>query len=40
MQQHKVDHLPVVDESGALVGLISSTDIFISVEEQGWDEEK
>ena len=40
MQEHKVDHLPVADESGALLGLISSTDIFISVEEQGWEEEK
>jgi CBS domain-containing protein len=40
MQKHKVDHLPVTDESGALVGLISSTDIFTSVEEQGWDESK
>jgi CBS domain-containing protein len=38
MQKYKVDHLPVADESGALVGLISSTDIFMSVEEQGWDE--
>ncbi len=39
MQQHKVDHLPVADESGALVGLISLTDIFMSVEEQGWTDE-
>ena len=40
MHEHKIDHLPVADESGALVGLISSTDIFISVEEQGWEEMK
>lgn len=40
MQKHKVDHLPVADESGALMGLISLTDIFMSVEEQGWQEEK
>ncbi len=37
MQEHKVDHLPVADESGALVGLISATDIFIAVEEGGWE---
>lgn len=36
MQQHKIHHLPVVDEHGSLIGLISATDIFMSVEEQGW----
>lgn len=40
MQKHKIHHLPIADESGALIGLISATDIFMSVEEQGWDEEK
>jgi len=40
MQANQVDHLPVADESGALVGMISLTDIFMSVEEQGWKEEK
>jgi CBS domain-containing protein len=40
MQQRKIHHLPIADESGALIGLISATDIFMSVEEQGWDEEK
>ena len=40
MQEHRVDHLPVADESGALVGMISLTDIFMSVEEQGWEDEK
>ncbi|MBE0672909.1 MAG: CBS domain-containing protein [Anaerolineales bacterium] len=40
MQKNKIHHLPVADESGALIGLISATDIFMSVEEQGWDEEK
>lgn len=40
MQEHHVDHLPVADESGALVGMISLTDIFMSVEEQGWEDEK
>ncbi len=40
MEKYKFHHLPIVDENGALVGLISATDIFISVEEQGWEEEK
>jgi len=41
MGEHGIHHLPVADESGALVGLISATDIFMSVEEQGWvDKEK
>jgi CBS domain-containing protein len=37
MQKHHIHHLPVADESGALVGLISATDIFMAVEEGGWD---
>ncbi|HEY5731923.1 MAG TPA: CBS domain-containing protein [Anaerolineales bacterium] len=41
MQEKHIHHLPVADESGTLVGLISATDIFMSVEEQGWvDKEK
>ncbi len=40
MQKHKIHHLPIADESGALIGLISATDIFMSVEEQGWETEK
>ena len=36
MGERGIHHLPVTDESGALVGLISATDIFMSVEEQGW----
>ncbi len=40
MQKYKIHHLPIADESGALIGLISATDIFMSVEEQGWEEEK
>jgi CBS domain-containing protein len=41
MGERRIHHLPVADESGALVGLISATDIFMSVEEQGWvDKEK
>ncbi len=39
MQKNHIHHLPVADESGALVGLISATDIFIAVEESGWEEE-
>lgn len=39
MQENNVDHLPVADEDGMLVGLISLTDIFMSVEEQGWEDE-
>ena len=38
MQQHHIHHLPIADESGALIGLISATDIFIAVEEPGWTE--
>ena len=40
MQENKIHHLPIADESGMLIGLISATDIFMSVEEQGWDDEK
>ncbi len=39
MQQHRFHHLPIADESGALIGLISDTDIFMAVEETGWQEE-
>lgn len=40
MQKNRIDHLPVADKDSVLVGLISLTDIFMSVEEQGWTEEK
>lgn len=40
MQKHNIHHLPIADESGALIGLISATDIFMAVEEQGWEEGK
>jgi len=36
MQQHNIHHLPVVDEQGTLLGLISTTDIFTAAEEIGW----
>ena len=38
MQEKRIHHLPVADESGMLVGLISATDIFMAVEETGWKE--
>jgi len=40
MQEKNIHHLPIADESGNLIGLISATDIFMSVEEQGWDDEE
>ncbi len=40
MQEHKFHHLPIVDEGGTLIGMISATDIFMAVEEQGWEDEK
>jgi CBS domain-containing protein len=36
MQAHHVRHMPVTDEQGTLVGLISATDIFTAAEEIGW----
>jgi CBS domain-containing protein len=40
MQQHNIHHLPIADESGMLIGLISATDIFVAVEEAGWQAEE
>jgi len=40
MGERHIHHLPVADDSGSLVGLISATDIFMSVEEQGWDHQE
>jgi CBS domain-containing protein len=37
MGELKAHHLPVSDERGSLVGMISATDIFIAVEERGWE---
>lgn len=37
MQEHRIHHLPIADENGALIGLISATDIFMAVEEAGWE---
>jgi CBS domain-containing protein len=39
MQEKHIHHLPIADESGSLIGLISATDIFMAVEEIGWTEE-
>ena len=38
MEQNKFHHLPIADEHGSLIGLISATDIFMAVEESGWEE--
>lgn len=38
MQAHKFHHLPIADDFGMLVGMISDTDIFIAVEESGWED--
>lgn len=40
MQKNHFHHLPVADESGALIGMISATDIFMAVEEAGWEEQE
>jgi len=40
MQERHIHHLPIADESGALIGLISVTDIFAAIEEIGWQEEE
>jgi CBS domain-containing protein len=36
MQALRVHHLPVADQAGELIGMISDTDIFVAVEEAGW----
>jgi CBS domain-containing protein len=36
MQTHGIHHMPVMDESGELVGIISATDLFRAAEEIGW----
>ncbi len=36
MQEKKFHHLPIADEHGTLIGMISATDIFMAVEETGW----
>jgi CBS domain-containing protein len=39
MQKNHFHHMPVADENGTLIGMISATDIFTAVEESGWDEQ-
>lgn len=39
MQKHNIHHLPIADESGSLIGILSATDIFMAVEEAGWEEQ-
>lgn len=36
MKDLGVHHLPVMDQRGMIVGMISATDIFMAVEETGW----
>ena len=38
MQENKFHHLPIADANGALIGMISATDIFMAVEESGWED--
>ncbi len=40
MQERKFHHLPIADEHGTLIGMISATDIFMAVEEIGWVDEQ
>jgi CBS domain-containing protein len=36
MQARNIHHLPVLDEKGVLLGVISATDLFMAAEERGW----
>lgn len=36
MQERGIHHMPVADETGQLIGIISATDIFTAAEEIGW----
>ena len=36
MHAHNIHHLPVADEHGSIIGVISATDLFIAAEERGW----
>jgi len=36
MHEKNIHHMPVVEDDGTLVGIISATDIFAAVEEAGW----
>lgn len=36
MQEYNFHHMPVADEAGQLIGIISATDLFRAAEEIGW----
>ncbi|MBE0408430.1 MAG: CBS domain-containing protein [Anaerolineales bacterium] len=36
MQEYNIHHMPVINDQGELIGLISVTDIFTAAEEVGW----
>jgi len=38
MEKHNFHHVPIADDYGVLVGMISATDIFMAVEEAGWED--
>lgn len=38
MMEEGVHHLPVTDDREVIIGMISAVDIFMAVEEQGWDQ--
>ena len=38
MQKNNINHMPVIDGTGSLVGLISATDLFWAAEETGWED--
>ena len=40
MQKNHFHHMPVIDRTGMLIGMISATDIFMAVEETGWEEKE
>lgn len=40
MQAHDFHHMPVANEEGTLVGMISATDLFIAAEEIGWGKDR
>lgn len=37
MQAAHINHMPVVDDDNQLVGIISTTDLFVAAEEIGWE---
>lgn len=39
MKEAGIHHMPVTDQRGMIVGMISAVDIFMAVEEQGWGQQ-